>query len=459
MTFINYHMVTTVRLGCWIALLLVPLLAVAAPAGEVVLVAGLAEIYSTQGSKRELQRGDSVEVGDILQTGINGHIHLRMVDKGFISVRPGSRLSIQDYAWNPESPGETRIRLMLEEGVVRSVTGQGGQAAKDRYRFNTPVAAIGIRGTDFTVFTSMAETRVSVTQGSVIAAPLISTCVAQVLGPCLVDGARILDAGFGQVVQINRNERRARVLDGMPRLAPDAVAPALPEEQRGSHGEVRSTTTRTTTSGSETVNLADADAVRSTHPILTVRSSESGDSTSNTHVVELGSSTPPSPSVHWGRWAKVNGVAGTPLSEITLDGHRVAEINDYFALTRSSEVVNLPTREHYDFTLQGGAAYIDSAGRGGVPTVASVDKGNLSIDFAQRQFQTMITVSSTSLASPVELQARGNVSPQGKLTSYGLGNTMQLRGILSFNASEAGYLFSSRLSDSRQITGVTHWQH
>ena len=34
---------------------------------------------------------------------------------------------------------------------MRSITGQWGEAARDRFRLNTPIAAIGVRGTDFIV--------------------------------------------------------------------------------------------------------------------------------------------------------------------------------------------------------------------------------------------------------------------------------------------------------------------
>ena len=48
---------------------------------------------------------------------------------------------------------------------MRSVTGQWGEASRDRFRLNTPIAAIGVKGTDFVVKVENGKTFASVLSG------------------------------------------------------------------------------------------------------------------------------------------------------------------------------------------------------------------------------------------------------------------------------------------------------
>ncbi|MFM8637711.1 MAG: ATP-binding cassette domain-containing protein, partial [Betaproteobacteria bacterium] len=54
------------------------------------------------------------------------------------------------------------------EVVVRSITGQWGEAAKDRFRLNTPLAAIGVKGTDFAVRVEPDKTAAAVYTGAIV---------------------------------------------------------------------------------------------------------------------------------------------------------------------------------------------------------------------------------------------------------------------------------------------------
>ena len=141
----------------------------AAAAGEVSFVAGIVQA-SAGGPARDLKVGDVVSQGDALVTGATGHLHIRTVDKGFLALRPNSRARIELYEFAPGNPAGTRIRLTLDAGVMRSVSGEGAQAARQNFRLNTPVAAIGIRGTDFSVSTTDALTRAVVRSGAIVVA-------------------------------------------------------------------------------------------------------------------------------------------------------------------------------------------------------------------------------------------------------------------------------------------------
>ena len=116
--------------------------------GEVTLTIGKSKIErSTQ--EAEPQKGGSVQEGDVIRTSDNGHIHIRFIDGARISVRPTSVFRIHEFKYSPSDPAASVVRLSLDSGEARSISGAAAQAAKDRFRLNTPLVAIGVKGTDF----------------------------------------------------------------------------------------------------------------------------------------------------------------------------------------------------------------------------------------------------------------------------------------------------------------------
>ncbi|NDE53216.1 MAG: hypothetical protein EB069_01285, partial [Actinobacteria bacterium] len=121
----------------------------------------VAEVLLAVGAMRRepagepLKRGAQVFEGDQIHTQDGAHLHLRFVDGAMVSVRPNSRLQIEQYRWDPQNAGRNQVKFRLDEGVARSITGQAGETSKDRFRLNTPVAAVGVRGTDFVVQTGL----------------------------------------------------------------------------------------------------------------------------------------------------------------------------------------------------------------------------------------------------------------------------------------------------------------
>src|SRR4051812_19883218 len=82
------------------ALLHVPMARAATPVGEVSLAIGTSRITGERGSEAVV-RGMPVMAGDRIETDRGGHVHLRFVDGAYVSVRPGSRLTIESYVYDP----------------------------------------------------------------------------------------------------------------------------------------------------------------------------------------------------------------------------------------------------------------------------------------------------------------------------------------------------------------------
>ena len=102
--------------------------------GEATMVIGTARITNALGQSVVADKGVAIRVGDRIETEAGGHVHLRFVDGGRVSVRPASRLQIESYSHSSDKPALSAIKFRLDEGVVRSITGTWGEAARDRFR-------------------------------------------------------------------------------------------------------------------------------------------------------------------------------------------------------------------------------------------------------------------------------------------------------------------------------------
>jgi len=105
--------------------------------GEVTLTIGKSKIErSTQ--ETEPAKGGSVQEGDVIRTSDNGHVHIRFIDGARVSVRPNSVFRIHEFKYSPADPASSVVRLSLDSGEARSISGAAAQAAKERFRLNTP---------------------------------------------------------------------------------------------------------------------------------------------------------------------------------------------------------------------------------------------------------------------------------------------------------------------------------
>lgn len=122
-------------------------------AGKVIFIFGQAWKHSTDGGKHNLKRGMPVHVGEIIETADNGQVQIRMNDNGLIAIRPGSQFKIQAFKFSGTDgagSSDDKSYFQLLKGGFRSITGVVGQRNKKAYKVSTPVATIGIRGTDYT---------------------------------------------------------------------------------------------------------------------------------------------------------------------------------------------------------------------------------------------------------------------------------------------------------------------
>jgi hypothetical protein len=126
--------------------------AFAAPAGQVTNLSGPLFAVAADGTRRVLSVGSSVESGETLITEGNTYAQVRFLDRGVVTLKPGTQFRIESFAFDEKAPEKDGAVFGLFKGALRTVTGLiGKRGNQDAYKMNTATATIGIRGTHFLV--------------------------------------------------------------------------------------------------------------------------------------------------------------------------------------------------------------------------------------------------------------------------------------------------------------------
>ena len=426
-----------------VALLVAASLAQAGEAGRIVFVSGDVQIAG-----QRIVLDHAVQEGDELTTGADGYAYLKTIDNGFLILRPNSRARIIAYHVDQQDPANTRIKLELLNGVARSISGEAVKQSRQNFRFNTPVAAIGIRGTDFTVSTDQTTSRIAVISGGVVVSGFSGTCGPEGNGPCEGNTSRELFAGqAGQILQVEQGQAIPQLLHDNG-LSPDAITPPRPDEP-SSRRDATATGTGTAMLTPNNVDLS-LDAQRSANPLLLNPPSEQ---------------TPPEPQrqIVWGRWEAVLDQAGNiDIAKIVEAKGELLAISPYFAVLRTSGADwQTPTQGTMGFALKQSEAYIlNEPSRALSP--AKLENGQLQVDFARASFATSFDLVSQQ-NERFKFQAHGDVARDGRLfgdSQFVRPTNMAVSGAIGpENGGNAAYIFQGRIDDDRLGTGVTSWIH
>ncbi|MEX2451318.1 MAG: FecR domain-containing protein [Rhodospirillales bacterium] len=119
----------------------------AQPIGKVETIKGEATATRVDGTKVALQQGDPVFQGDTLETTGDGAVGLVFVDNTTFSMTQDARMVLDEMVFDA-STNEGKMAFSLAKGVFSFVSGQIAKSQPDAMVLNSPVATIGIRGTD-----------------------------------------------------------------------------------------------------------------------------------------------------------------------------------------------------------------------------------------------------------------------------------------------------------------------
>lgn len=119
-----------------------------AASGHILFVHGDVRIVNASGQERGVKKGEELQEGDTVITGKTGAAQVRMVDGGFLAVRPNTQLKVDTFRYAGKTDGSEKGIFTLTKGTFRAITGAVGKVNKENYEVRTPGATIGIRGTD-----------------------------------------------------------------------------------------------------------------------------------------------------------------------------------------------------------------------------------------------------------------------------------------------------------------------
>ncbi|MFA6178394.1 MAG: FecR domain-containing protein [Candidatus Methylopumilus sp.] len=119
-----------------------------AAAGRVEFSIGGVTAIGSDGRARPLTKGSEVNAGDTIQT-TDGRVQVKFTDGGYMSFQPQTQFKIEDYNYSGKTDGSEKSFFRLVEGGLRAITGAIGHVNRPNYKLSTPVATIGIRGTEY----------------------------------------------------------------------------------------------------------------------------------------------------------------------------------------------------------------------------------------------------------------------------------------------------------------------
>jgi hypothetical protein len=390
----------------------------AIPVGEITLVIGQSALERSGSELAQVQKGEKIAQGDVIKTTASGHVHIRFIDGALVSVRPNSVFAIQQFEYNPKQPKDSVVRFTLAKGEVRSISGRAAEEAKDRFRLNTPLVAIGVKGTDFVTSSGNQVTRVTVNSGAIVMAPFDNACKADSLGVCSSARARELSADMAGMALIYQNG------------TPDPSLQKL-------------------------VSSKDNSKLQNGDPALK-------DNAERTNVTGKEAISPetmlPQARLVWGRWSQTP----APGDDLTLSfreamrGNEVTVGDGYYFLFREPGAINVLDNLNHavDFKLQNSSANYQKQDNS--LQAASVQDATLNIDFGKRLFSTQLKVASEGINTQ-SMEFAGTLDPKtGIFLDKGNSVSGNLAGALTLNGLQAGYFFRYNL-DSGKLSGATLW--
>jgi len=121
------------------------------PAAVVDELEGAVTAERPGGGPRQLAQDAELANSDTVSTGPGASCQLRLADGTLLSMGESSSVTIMDAAYDPGRPDAASAVCRLGRGVYRCLTGEAAAQSPDRFRLETPLAVIGVRGTELGV--------------------------------------------------------------------------------------------------------------------------------------------------------------------------------------------------------------------------------------------------------------------------------------------------------------------
>lgn len=505
----------SVSIGLSLALVvLVPHAIASSAVGSVATaVIAVGEVQHLRGGQvSRLGLGQSLQEGDRIVTGRDGMAILVFVDQARVSLRSESELIISKYRLSqPGKPADMQLELV--RGAMRQISGDAMRAEPERYRLNTPVAAIGVRGTDFLAKASNESLETFIQEGAIVLMPLGNGCAAaQDSRACTpIDLLASTDlmryvrlSNTGQLQRRGVSAGELEQLFGI-KLASGAVsaptvqmvaAPVAPAAQPQASPSVAPVPAPVAV---VTVVAAASQPNATAMPDPVQSSAQEAIVAGLVKAADTLASVPPAPSIPkpdpapeapavsdsptppppppavvpdptpaplpmptqlvWGRYATASAIPVTPVMTLPVsyaqasEGRHVTVGEPFeYALWREGTrgSIDKGLRGQVSYSFVAGEAYFQAAGAA-VGSQATIDSAKLSIDFDLSRFDSAFKVTH-SATGQVSIAASGRMNDEGVFT--GGTNLERVAGAVSKDGTEAGALFTKSI-EAGTVRGIS----
>jgi len=117
--------------------------------GNIMALKGSAEIHKKSNDILTAKSGMTIDEGDTIITQSKTRVQVILKDDTIITIGAHSSFKFDNYFF--DGTKKSTLSMTMNRGFFRSVTGQIGKVAPERFKVKTSSATIGIRGTDFSV--------------------------------------------------------------------------------------------------------------------------------------------------------------------------------------------------------------------------------------------------------------------------------------------------------------------
>lgn len=414
--------------------------ALSATVGKVQLMLGQSATLVRNDTVQPLQADTQLQEGDLLQTGDATHLHLKMNDGAYVALRPQSELKIECYQSNPEQ--NLCMKFDLKKGNMRAVSGKGSHTDPQKYRLNTPVAAIGVRGTDFVTQIENGSTLVRVLEGAITVTPYSEGCQISGLGNCNNEFTGLL------------TQDDTFMLKAMPGVQPQqiaidqALAAQTDDPAETLDNEQGREKLAQTTEFADVVNILkdDPELVKK---YLELAGYARQDDITKQDSPDLSKVEVP---LMFGTWNDYSVGIAQPY-QLASDNRSVTVGNAAVALWRSDGVYQPPAGK-LDYNLTDSSAYIVTPSSSVVG--AEVLNGKLSINFDSNELATQLNIK-PEIGNEINFSASHELSRSDGIFAITTDDGRIAAGAISNDGQQVGYMLSQPVQQG-QLNAQTLWQ-
>lgn len=369
---------------------------------------------------------DKVYVGDALRTGAGASLMVSFADNAKIALRADTLVRIENYNYAPNAPAENRVKYLLSYGTLRSITGEAGHQNKAGFRLNTPLAAIGVRGTDFITQATDNTLKVAVVSGGVSVAPYSQQCTAGGFGACEVSNK--LEAAANTKVNAVELIKRDTSIEMHPT---DWLPEAVKQFQN-----------------KQSTNAAPQD----TASIGAVQQASS-DQVASQHLEQAKIQTNP---IMWGRWEGLMTNDKSLVSAATLQQAQYQQV----AATQSLGMFVSPAYTLGGLPAEGRVQLAPAQAQvywqqGNQLTKGEFDSGVLGLNFSNKTFETYLYAKATPQSLVSMMHAKGDILKDGAFLSDATASNVSVTGMIGEQGRSAGMLFEQQQANGKLVGGVS----